>query len=249
VATSRLEVVLRMLINQTVSIVIADDHPIFRYGLLKLLETRPLLRVVGQADNADEAVTLVSQLNPDLLLWDLAMAPADLDVLRSISTFSNSTHTILFTGTIDRTQILEALQLGVRGIVPKRSATEIFFKCISAVMTGQYWVGRDSIADLVQYLWDQRSSSHGEPQKRNLGLTERELQIVGTIASGLTNRDIAKEFSISEQTVKHHLTNIFDKTGVSNRLELAVFAINHRLPAIPVIQENSPAPQELALGK
>ena len=90
-------------------------------------------------------------------------------------------------------------------------------------MTGQYWVGRDSIADLVQYLWDQRSSSNGEGKRRNFGLTERELQIVATIASGFTNRDIAKEFSISEQTDKHHLTNIFDKTGDWGQL-LASFA-------------------------
>jgi two-component system, NarL family, nitrate/nitrite response regulator NarL len=209
--------------------VIADDHPIFRYGLLKLLETRPLLQVVGQADNGDEALTLVRDLEPDLLLSDLAIAR--FDVLRSISRLSNSTRTILLTGPIDKTQILEALQLGARGIVLKKSATETLFKCISAVMAGQYWVGRDSIADLVRYLSHQRSSSNGEARRTNFGLTERELQIVSVVASGFTNRDIAKEFSISKQTVKHHLSNIFDKTGVSNRLELALFAINHRLPA------------------
>ena len=209
--------------NQTVRIVIADDHPIFRYGLLKLLETRPLLRVVGQADNGDEAVALVSRLKPDLLLWDLAMAPAGIDVLRSISTSSNSTRTILFTGPIDRTQIVEALQIGVRGIVPKKLTAEILFKCISAVMAGQYWVGRDTIAELVQYLCDQRPSSNGDARNKNFGLTQRELQIVATIASGFTNRDIAKEFSISEQTVKHHLTNIFDKTGVSDSTRIGGF--------------------------
>jgi two-component system, NarL family, nitrate/nitrite response regulator NarL len=238
------------MINQPVRIVIAGDHPIFRYGLLKLIETKPLLRVVGQADYGDDAVTLVRQFEPDLLLSDLGMAPLPgPDVLRSISRFSNSTRTILFTGTSDRTQILEALQLGVRGIVLKRSAADILFKCISAVMAGQYWVGRDSIADLVQYLWNQRPSPNRDTRKRNFGLTERELQIVATIASGFTNRDIAKEFSISEQTVKHHLTNIFDKTGVSNRLELALFAINHRLPNMPVIEEASLSEARLALAK
>ena len=120
------------------------------------------------------------------------------------------------------------------------TASEILFKCISAVMAGQYWVGRDSMTDLVHYLWDQRPSSSGEARKPNFGLTERELEIVSAIANGCTNRDIAEEFSISEQTVKHHLTSIFDKTGVSNRLELALFAISHRLPGIVVMTKNPP---------
>ena len=221
------------MLNRTVRVVIADDYPIFRYGLLKLLETKPLLQVVGQAANEDEAVTIVRQIKPDLVLLDLAMSPLPgLEVLRSITRFSNSTRTILFTGSIDKTQILEALQLGARGIVSKKSTTEMLFKCISAVMAGQYWVGRDSIADLVHYLWDQQFSSKKQTRKPNFGLTERELEIVSAVASGCTNRDIAEDFSISQQTVKHHLTNIFDKTGVSNRLELALFAINHRLPSI-----------------
>jgi two-component system, NarL family, nitrate/nitrite response regulator NarL len=226
--------------NLPVRVVIADDHPIFLHGLLKLLETKPLLQVVGQAANEDEAVTLVRQLKPDLLLSDLAMTLLPgLEILRSITRFSNSTRTILFTGSIDKTQTLEALQLGAQGIVLKKSTTEILFKCISAVMAGQYWVGRDTIADLVHYLRGQLSSSKKETRKPNFGLTERELEIVSAIASGCTNRDIAEEFSISQQTVKHHLTNIFNKTGVSNRLELALFAINRRLPRTLVIAGNS----------
>jgi two-component system nitrate/nitrite response regulator NarL len=234
------------MMNRTVRVVIADDYPIFLYGLLKLLETKPLLQVVGQAANEDEAVTLVRQLKPDLLLLDLAMTlQPDLEVLRSITNFSNSTRTILLTGSIDKTQTLEALQLGARGIVLKKSTTEILFKCISAVMAGQYWVGRDTIADLVHYLRGQLSSSKKETRKPNFGLTERELEIVSVIASGCTNRDIAEEFSISQQTVKHHISNIFDKTGVSNRLELALFAINHRLPGIVVITRNPPNCEEV----
>ena len=226
-------------INRPVRIVIANDHPIFQYGLLKLLETKPLLQVVGQAANEDEAVTMVRQIQPDLVLLDLAMSPLPgLEVLRSITRFSNSTRTILFTGSIDKTKILEALQLGARGLVLKKSTTETLFKCISAVMAGQYWVGRDSIADLVHYLWDQRFTSKKQTRKPNFGLTERELEIVSAIASGCTNRDIAEEFSISQQTVKHHLTSIFYKTGVSNRLELALFAINHRLPTVVVITKH-----------
>jgi two-component system, NarL family, nitrate/nitrite response regulator NarL len=101
-------------------------------------------------------------------------------------------------------------------------------KGIRTVMNGQYWVGRESVADMVSYLREQAAQQPPSPAK-SYGLTKRELEILGTIVSGLSNKEIAQKFSLSEDTVKHHLTNIFDKVGVSSRLELALFAINHRL--------------------
>ena len=95
-------------------------------------------------------------------------------------------------------------------------------------MSGEFWIGQTKVADLVGALRAYMPSADGE-QRKQFGLTGRELEVVGAIVSGLTNRDIAESFSISEQTVKHHLRNIFDKVGVSNRLELALFAINHAL--------------------
>jgi DNA-binding NarL/FixJ family response regulator len=95
-------------------------------------------------------------------------------------------------------------------------------------MSGQFWVGQNKVTDLVEILRSYLPAADGGA-KKNFGLTARELDVVGSIVSGFTNKEIAEKFSISEQTVKHHLRNIFDKVGVSNRLELALFAINHRL--------------------
>jgi DNA-binding NarL/FixJ family response regulator len=122
-----------------------------------------------------------------------------------------------------------ALQLGARGVVMKDAATEVLFKSIRCVMDGQYWVGREGVVNLVQTLRKMMAANNEQASKKTFGLTKREFEIIGAIVGGYANKDIAREFKISEDTVKHHLTNIFDKVGVSSRLELALFAVNHKL--------------------
>ncbi len=212
-----------------VRILIADDHPIFRDGLRRLLQAEGL-HVVGEAPNGEEAVKLARQLNPDILLLDVAMPlKPGLEALRELAEAKTPVRTILLTAAIERTQIVEALQLGARGVVLKESATELLLKSIQAVIRGEFWVGRESVSVLVQTLRDLMPPAGAEARKSKFGLTPRELEIISAIVAGYSNRDIAQKFSISEQTVKHHLTNTFDKLGVSTRLELALFAVNHGL--------------------
>jgi DNA-binding NarL/FixJ family response regulator len=97
-----------------------------------------------------------------------------------------------------------------------------------AVMAGQYWVGRECVGELIDKMRE-RAAVPAEPRRATFGLTARELEIVSTVVGGYANSDIAQKYSISVKTVKHHLTNIFDKLGVANRLELALFAVHHRL--------------------
>jgi two-component system, NarL family, nitrate/nitrite response regulator NarL len=225
--------------EDTVRIVIADDHPIFREGLIKLLETKPGLEVVGAASDGDEALPLVTTLQPDLLLLDLAMPRmAGLVALRELKELNTATRIVLLTAGIERADIVTALQLGARGVVLKESASDVLLKSIQAVMDGKYWVGRKPVADLSTTL-SEIAAAFPAPTRKQFGLTPRELEIVGVILGGCSNSDIAAKFKISEKTVKHHLTNIFDKLGVSNRLELALFALYHRLePAAPAPEPN-----------
>lgn len=215
--------------TEPIRILIADDHPIVRDGLRRLLETEPDFQVVGQAADGREAVKLVREVQPEILLLDLSMPRLPgLEVLRELSDSASPVRTILLAAAIEKEQIVEALQMGARGVVLKESATQLLFKGIRTVMAGQFWVGREKVSDLVAALRGLVASA-GEKPDKNFGLTRRELEIVSTIVAGYTNRDIAQKFSLSEDTVKHHLTHIFDKLGVSSRLELAMFAVNHRI--------------------
>src|SRR5262245_13946735 len=215
----------------TTRVVLADDHPLFRDGLRRLLESEPGFAVVGEAGDGGTAVEMVETLRPDVLLIDLSMpVMTGLDALRALSDRGlTSCRVMLLTAAIDRERILEALQLGARGVVPKESATATLFKAVRAVMKDEYWVGRECVSDVIRYL---RESSRTETAGRSrFGLTTRELQVVAAVVEGSTNKDIARLYSLSEDTVKHHLSSIFDKAGVSSRLELALFAINHALVA------------------
>jgi two-component system nitrate/nitrite response regulator NarL len=222
---------------QPTRILIADDHPIFRDGLRRLLETEPDLKVIGEACDGAEAVRLAKQLKPDILLLDLAMPRhPGLEALREMSSASNQNmvRVILLTAAAEKAQIVEALQLGARGVVLKDSATQLLLKAIHTVMAGEYWVGRESVSNLVQYLRTLVQSSGEEARQKKFGLTPRELEIVSAVVAGYSNKETAEYFKISEDTVKHHLSNIFDKLGVSTRLELALFAVNQSLPLKPI---------------
>jgi DNA-binding NarL/FixJ family response regulator len=219
----------------SVRILIADDHPIFRDGLKRLLESEPEFRVVGEACDGVEAVSLVRKLKPEILLLDLAMPRRPgLEALREMNSDPSSVRVILLTAAAEKEQIVEALQLGARGVVLKDSATQILLQSIRAVISGEYWVGRESVSNLVQYLRGLVESSGQAPRQRKYGLTPRELEIISAVVAGYANKEIAEHFKISEDTVKHHLSNIFDKLGVSTRLELALFAVNQSLPFKPI---------------
>ncbi|HEX6502743.1 MAG TPA: response regulator transcription factor [Terriglobales bacterium] len=219
-----------------IRLVIADDHPIFRDGLRRLLEAEPDMKVIGEAKDGAEAVRLARQLKPDIMLLDLAMPKhPGLEALRELSSAgSNSVRVILLTAAAEKNQIVEALQLGARGVVLKDSATQLLLKAIHTVMAGEYWVGRESVSNLVQYLRNLVQSSGETARQKKFGLTPRELEIISAVVAGFANKEIAEYFKISEDTVKHHLSNIFDKLGVSTRLELALFAVNQALPLIAI---------------
>jgi len=135
---------------------------------------------------------------------------------------------VMLTGTITTQQVIDALQIGARGIVLKDALANHLQTAVRTVFGGDYWIGGKRVINLVSALHDLMQQAQ-IPQRKTYGLTPRELEVVGAIVEGCSNRDIAKQFNLSEETVKRHLSNIFDKTGVSTRLELALFAIAHHV--------------------
>ena len=217
-----------MTTSTPVSIVIADDHPLFRDGLRTLLQTEPQFRVVGEAGNANDAADSVRSLKPDVLLLDLAMPGASgLETLRMLAGETTPTRTVVLTAAIGRMETVQAVQLGARGVVLKADASQLLFDAMQAVVGGNFWLGSQQLPDQESAL--RKSLSPGEQGNRDFDLSPREKEILAALAEGLTNRDIADRFGLSEITVKHHLRSIFDKCGVSNRLELALFALRRGL--------------------
>lgn len=214
-----------------IQILIADDHRIFREGLRKLLEAEPNFRIAGEAGDGAEAVRKVRELHPDVLLLDLSMPGMHgLDALRELAEQPIAARILLLTAAIEKDELVTALQFGARGVVMKDSASAVLLEAIHAVVAGQFWVDRGGVSNLVDAL--RARLGGGTPQRapQDFGLTARELHVIAAVVAACSNRDIAQKLSISEKTVKGHLTNVFNKVGVSNRLELALFALHHHLP-------------------
>jgi DNA-binding NarL/FixJ family response regulator len=203
-------------------VLIVDDHAIFRQGLRKLFDEHAEFTVIGEASSGAEAVAAVRQLTPDILLLDLQLGDmTGLDVLRRLGT-GLKTKTILLGADIQRADELTAILLGASGVVGKYSASETLFRSIQVVMEGEMWVKREVIAELIGMLRG-REGTAGDTLG-HFGLTARELEIVKAVVQGMGNREISESLGISQFTVKHYMTRIFDKLLVANRVELALFA-------------------------
>ncbi len=215
--------------STVIRVAIADAHPVVREGLKTLLQAEGF-EVIGDAGDAATALELVKTSRPDILMLDADLpGPSGIQVLRDLTKLGSSCRVILLNAALDRAQVLEMLRLGARGFVSKNTTVEMMIKSIRTVMAGQYWIGRESVSDLIGSLIPSHTAGHaGTPGKRP-DLSKRELQIVSAVAAGYANKDIATRLSLSEHTVKHHLSTIFDKLGVTNRLEVALFAIKHHL--------------------
>ena len=211
-----------------VTIVLAHDYEMVREGLRHLLDAQPAFRVLGEAANGTDAIREVTHSKPDILLLDTAVASVNgLGVLEELSAGGAAARTVVLTPAIDTSEVSELLRRGARGVLLKNAPTALLFECIRRVADGQYWVGAAEVRNVIEYMGREAVAARDERDRPVL--TPRELDIVSAIVGGLTNRDMARQFALSEQTVKHHLTRIYDKLGVANRLELALYAIQRRL--------------------
>ncbi len=216
--------------SNAVRIVIADEHPILRQNLRRLLESEPSILVVGEASDACGANRLTRQVKPDILLIDFTLSQRfEFQVLNESASHSHQVRIVVMVTAVEKAHLVEAFRFGAHGIVLKTSTTQVLLNSLRSVMAGQYWLESESVAVLVEALRESLYQGNGAKSPKEYGLTRREVEIMTKIANGSSNRQVGQDFSISERTVKHHLTNIFTKIGVSSRFQLALFAVNHHL--------------------
>jgi two-component system nitrate/nitrite response regulator NarL len=212
-----------------VRIVLADHQLIFRDGMKSLLDGQPDFAVVGEAGGGTQTLRLVRDLHPDVLMLDMAMPGGGLAVLKKLAAMPQPVRIIALANTADREMMMTALSNGARGVIGRESTTAMLFKSIRTAVTDQYWIGRDEVGFIVERMRRLAQQSEAEQHAKRFRLTRREMDIVTAVAAGESNKGIAERLSLSEDTVKHHVSHVFDKLGVYSRLELAVFAINHKL--------------------
>jgi len=228
--------------KSTVRILLADDHPIVRDGLKKLLQLEEDFEVVGEAGDGREVLDKVHELDPDVLLLDLRMPNLDgLTALQALQQTNKRTRVIILTASEDKNEFVQAMKLGCSGIVLKQTAPDLIVKSIRKVNSGEIWLDSLTTAAVMRHFstGQEQSGGGGGKGRERSPLSTREREIVVLVAQGYKNKEMAEKMFISEQTVKNHLHNIFDKLGVSDRLELALYAIHKGLHLAP---DTTPAP-------
>ena len=219
--------------DKPIRIVIADDHPIFREGLKYLLGTQEDFQLLAEVGNGDDVLDTIEKLQPDILLLDLRMPGTHgLVVLERLqATKISSTKVIVLTASEDKNEFVQAMKLGTSGIVLKQSPTDLLLKSIRKVYAGEIWLDSNTTAAVIRQFatGDEEAPVDSNRVRGRSPLSQREREIVSLVAQGFKNKQMAEKMFISEQTVKNHLHNIFDKLGVSDRLELALYAIHKKL--------------------
>ncbi len=222
-----------------IRVLIADGQPIVLEGLRKLFENHPVIEVVGEATDGVDAIERTVVLEPDVVLMDLKLPRVDgLTVLRSIQTRAPKSKVIVFSGPENREEFVEAMKLGCSGIVHKDVPTSLIEKSIVKVHAGEIWLDSNTTVAVMRKFASPTDAqptpvSNGKTPRERAQLSQREREIIILIAQGYKNKEIAEKMFITEQTVKNHLHNVFDKLGVSDRLELALYAIHNSLHLRP----------------
>jgi two-component system nitrate/nitrite response regulator NarL len=205
---------------------LVDDHKVVRGGLRMLLETQPGITVIGEASNCEEALNSIARERPDIVLLDLDLnTESGLDLLPLISSDGNNPRVLILTGVRDLDLLRDCVRLGARGLVQKDMAAEVLIKAIRRVYEGEVWFDRTMMSSVLNDLLNQRAEKESDPEAAKIAsLTDREEQVVALVCEGLRNKQIAERLFISDTTVRHHLTSIFSKLGLSDRLELVIYA-------------------------
>jgi two-component system, NarL family, nitrate/nitrite response regulator NarL len=214
-----------------IRIVILDSHTLFRAGIRRIIEDQPGMEVVGESGSLCDSLELITKLKPDIILVELNLTgQPEQDILSSLVNAAEGARLILVTEMSDPKTLQKVVEDGVVGVVDKTQPPEILIKAIVKVHAGEVWLERSLIANVLSRLSRNQSTNKADPEADSITrLSDREKEVVKLIGKGLKNKRISTELCISETTVRHHLTSIYSKLGVSDRLELLVYAHRYGL--------------------
>jgi DNA-binding NarL/FixJ family response regulator len=213
--------------GQPIRVVIADSQAIFRVGIRKVLALEEDLRVVAQAETLAQVFSAMAKFPADVLLFESRISSNPPEATMEILKRNPEVKIIVITGDVDADQTVEYLHHGVRGIVTRSIAPELLVKCVRKVAEGETWLDNRGVNWMIE-AYRSQATQLTEPRPKNR-LSDKELLIVSCVAQGMRNKEIAKEVGTTEQVIKNYLRKVYDKLGVSDRLELALYCIHHRL--------------------
>jgi DNA-binding NarL/FixJ family response regulator len=229
--------------ENSIRVLLIDDHKIFLAALSLLIESTPGLSVIGQASSKVEALNLAIREQPDIIILDLVMGSENgLDYITELNLVAREARIIVLTGMAEPKLHQQAVQLGAMGLVQKAKTSDVLITAIRKVHQGEAWIDRVTMGTLLSEI----SRTGKKEQVTNPAvkidlITKREREVINLVAKGLKNKQIADRLRLSDITVRHHLTSIFSKLGVTDRFELIVFAYNHGLCDLPKQEEMSQA--------
>jgi two-component system nitrate/nitrite response regulator NarL len=231
--------------GQFVRVIVADTQAIFRAGLRKIFALEDDIRVVGQAETLSQTQSALSKFSADILIFESALVPSPVEVVLEIMRQHPNLKVVVVTPGADEEMTLELFRRGVHGILSREVEAEVMVTCLRKVASGESWLDGQGIRWVMQAYRTQGTRAAGGRPK--VQLTPKESLIVSCVTQGMKNKEIALRVGTTEQVVKNYLRKVYDKLGVADRLELALYCLNHhvvdntKIPPLPVTPGNGAA--------
>ena len=208
-------------------LIVADTQAIFRVGVRKVLALEDDVRVVAQAENLGQTIAAVAKFPADVLLFESRLTSNPAEAVSEVLKKNPEIKVIVITGDVDEMTTVDYLRRGVKGIIPRAISPDLLVRCIRKVQGGEMWLDNQGVSWVIE-AYKSQATMLTSPRPKNR-LTDKEMLIVSCVAQGMKNKDIAAEIGTTEQVVKNYLRRVYDKLGVSDRLELALYCVHHRL--------------------
>jgi DNA-binding NarL/FixJ family response regulator len=238
--------------GQFVRVIVADTQAIFRAGLRKIFALEDDIRVVGQAETLAQTQTALGKFSADVLIFESALSPNPVDAVGDLLHKNPKLRIVVVTPGPDEQLTLELFRRGAHGIVSREVEPELMVDCLRKVISGETWLDNQAVRWVMEAFRNQSSRSTGTRPK--VQLTPKESLIVSCVTQGMKNKEIALRVGTTEQVVKNYLRKVYDKLGVADRLELALYCLNHhvvdntKVPPLPASANNAPMANAAAAG-